>query len=176
MRIPFCFLLLVAVKAAPINGDAADVRDASADSVEPVEVFQAAGSEEVQVDEDVNTQTNEQPKNTSSDDELDISTLNPDDFPPIQQNKVDKSSYTKLELTVDEINSKSDAELYELFYLNSKEKDAWVEETYRKMIDKMDKPDISDVELKTLFKKRDMMEERMEKMDIKRREKAEKVS
>ncbi|KAL7512653.1 hypothetical protein ACHAXN_009694 [Cyclotella atomus] len=128
-------------------------------------------------DAQIQTETREEDKDPLSDDgELDLSTLNTDDIPSIDLNNksVDKSKYsTKLDLTPAEINAKSDDELYELFYQNSQDNDGWVKETYRKLIDKMDKPDISDVELKILFKKRDMMEKRLEELDVNRKKKAD---
>jgi hypothetical protein len=170
MRFTLGFLLLLA-SLQQIQADDATLSKA-ADSVNEA----APGDADAQI----HTETREEDKDPLPDDaELDLSTLNPDDIASIDLNKrfIDKSKYSEtLNLSPAEINAKSDNELYELFYQNSEEKDTWFKDSYRKMIDKMDKPDISDVELKILFKKRDMMQKRLEKMDVDRKKKADEVS
>ena len=89
--------------------------------------------------------------------------------------KIDRPKLPKLELSLAEVNSKTDSELYELFYDNEKVRDQWIEDQYRSVVNKMDKPDISDEELKLLFSQRDRLEKKRQKIEEARKKKAWKV-
>lgn len=169
----------VATASAPVKDESA-TNDASADNVKNGAQIDAAYYAEEETNEEINISK----KSISDvDGEVEPSEMEPNDLQlsmsslDSSKKTIDKSKYPKhlYELSPEEIHTKTDAELFALYHDNAKIQDSWVHDNYRSIIDKMDKPDITDVELKVLFKKRDMIERRMEKMEAQRVEKAEKV-
>lgn len=177
MKTRFGFLLLAYCKVI-LADDAVLVKDAADRSG-------AAHPDAIAENVDANTgadmKKSTQQNGDYDGDELDLSAINPDNLSaPIQfgtrkKKSVDRSKLPKLKLSQSDINSRTDSELYQLFYDNAKERDQWIEDHYRSIINKMTKPDISEAELKVLFDKRTMLEKKRENMEDLRKKKAEKV-
>ena len=180
LLISFCQLISANVNvatAAPPVKDASAINDASAEvNLNDAQVVDTSYTEE-KTNEEIIISTE---RISHEDDEIEPSEMDLQlSLPKLDGGKrtLDKSKYPNkhLDLSPEEIHAKTDAELIALYHDNTKIQDEWIHNNYRSIIDKMDKPDITDIELKVLFKKRDMIEKKIERMETQRVKKAEKV-